>query len=87
MEGLGCRDIDRLGSALKGWNFMQIVLNGERRELATAQTVAQLVAELGLPAPALLVEHNGVALRRAEWDGCLLCDSDRVEIIRIVAGG
>ncbi len=66
---------------------MQIVLNGERRELATAQTVAQLVAELGLPAPALLVEHNGVALRRAEWDGCLLCDSDRVEIIRIVAGG
>ena len=66
---------------------MQIVLNGERRELATAQTVAQLVAELGVPAPALLVEHNGVALRRAEWDGCLLCDSDRVEIIRIVAGG
>ncbi len=66
---------------------MQIVLNGERREVSTAQTVAELVAELGLPAPALLVEHNGVALRRTEWDGCCLREDDRVEIIWIVAGG
>lgn len=66
---------------------MQIVLNGEKREVATARTVAELVAELGLPAPALLVEHNGVALRRTEWDASRLRDHDRVEIIRIVAGG
>ena len=66
---------------------MQIVLNGERREVATARTVAELVVELELPAPALLVEHNGVALRRTEWDACLLSEGDRVEVIRIVAGG
>ena len=66
---------------------MKIVLNGEPRELAQARDVAALVAELALPAPALLVEHNGLALRRDEWPLRPLADGDRVEIVRIVAGG
>ena len=66
---------------------MTLVINGEQREGVSASTVAELVAELGLPAPAVLVEHNGNALRRTEWEACLLAAGDRLEIIRIVAGG
>ncbi|MEI6872083.1 MAG: sulfur carrier protein ThiS [Verrucomicrobiota bacterium] len=66
---------------------MEITLNGEKRAFEAAETISELVAVLSLPAPALLVEHNGTALRRSEWDACQLCDGDSVEIIRIVAGG
>ena len=66
---------------------MKIQLNGEPRELNGAQDITGLLAELGLAAPALLVEHNGLALRRDEWPGRGLVEGDRVEIIRIVAGG
>jgi sulfur carrier protein len=62
-------------------------VNGEVRESPNAASVADLVIELGLPAPAVLVEHNGTALRRDEWPARALAEGDRVEIIRIVAGG
>ena len=66
---------------------MKIVLNGEPHDITQACDIAALVAELALPAPALLVEHNGLALRRDEWPQRPLADGDRVEIVRIVAGG
>jgi sulfur carrier protein len=66
---------------------MTVSVNGEPREIARATNVAELVDELGLPAPAILVEHNGLALRRDEWPARPLADGDRIELIRIVAGG
>jgi thiamine biosynthesis protein ThiS len=65
---------------------MTIVVNGDPRELR-AGDVAELVVELGMPPAAALVEHNGSALRREEWSGRALREGDRIEIIRIVAGG
>jgi sulfur carrier protein len=66
---------------------VKIVVNGEPREIADAVNVGELVAKLALPAPATLVEHNGLALRRSEWVTRTIADGDRVELIRIVAGG
>jgi sulfur carrier protein len=64
-----------------------LFINGENRTEIQAATVAEVVEELGLPAPVILVEHNGVALRRAEWSEGVLQEGDRLEMIRIVAGG
>lgn len=66
---------------------MKLLLNGEVRDVERATNVAELIDELGLPAPAMLVEHNGLALRREEWKDRALAEGDRVEIVRIVAGG
>ena len=66
---------------------MKITVNGEAREIARAQNVAELIDELGLPAPAILAEHNGLALRRDEWPAHTLAEGDRIELVRIVAGG
>lgn len=66
---------------------MKLFVNGEAREIVHAQNVAELIDELGLPAPATLVEHNGLALRRSEWLARPLAEGDRIELIRIVAGG
>ena len=66
---------------------MKIVLNGDPREIARAANIAELVAELALPAAVMLVEHNGLALHRDEWPQRPLTDGDCIEIVRIVAGG
>lgn len=65
---------------------MKIFLNGDPRETA-ATTIAGLVEELGLPGPTLLIEHNDTALRREDWPARSLADGDRVEMLRIAAGG
>ena len=64
---------------------MNLWLNGKEHQTEAA-TLAALVAELGLPARAILIEKNGVALRRDEW-GRELREGDRLEVVRIVAGG
>lgn len=64
---------------------MKIQLNGEPHE-TSAETVSALIEELALPAAATLVEQNGVALRPDEWTQKLAND-DRIELLRIVAGG
>ena len=65
---------------------MKLVLNGKDREVSATQ-VESLVAELRLPLAAALVEHNGTALLRSEWATTKLQPGDRLEIIRMVAGG
>ena len=65
---------------------MTLWVNGEAREVQAA-VLPELVSELGLPLAAVLVEHNGTALRRDEWTECVLGEGDRIEIVRVVAGG
>jgi len=65
---------------------MKLVLNGREREVRATQA-EELVAELGLPLAAALVEYNGTALLRSEWVMTKLREGDRLEIIRMVAGG
>lgn len=65
---------------------MMLIVNGQDR-VVRATRVEELVAELGLPLAAALVELNGIALLRSEWAAAELRNGDRVEIIRLVAGG
>ena len=65
---------------------MKVRLNGTERE-TRAGTISKLVDELGLPRQTVLVELNGEALRREEWDAAPLRDGDAVEVLRVAAGG
>ncbi len=65
---------------------MTIFVNGERRETA-ATNMTSFVEELGLPPEMLLIEHNGSALHRAEWAEAALAPDDRLEILKVAAGG
>ena len=63
-----------------------VLVNGEGRT-TQAETVAALAEELD-PAPqTLLIEHNGEALLRNEWDARPLADGDRIEVLKVAAGG
>jgi len=66
---------------------MNLTLNGDPSEIPNVATLPELVAALDLPAAALLVEHNGLALLRHEWADRPLSDGDRIEFLRITAGG
>jgi len=67
--------------------MIRISLNGEATDSHGAQTVDDLVRRFELPPEAVLIEHNGVALHRREWQQRALAEGDRIEIIRVVAGG
>ena len=66
---------------------IQLQINGETHVVPGGQPLTELIAGLGLPPQAALVEHNGRALLRDEWTQVSLADGDRLEILRVVAGG
>ena len=66
---------------------MQILLNGESVDTRDAETIAELIDRYQLPPQSILVEHNGLAVHRQEWAERPLAQGDRIEFIRVVAGG
>ena len=66
---------------------MKIAINGESVDSRDAKTIAELINRYQLPPQSILVEHNGVALHRHEWPERRLTEGDRIEFIRVVAGG
>lgn len=66
---------------------MTVWLNGARADTHGARTVAELAGRYGLQPPTILIEHNGVALHLREWEQRVLAEEDRVEFVRVVAGG
>ena len=66
---------------------MKIAVNGESVDTREAKTIAELMDRYELPPQSILVEHNGLALHRHEWRERPLVEGDRIEFIRVVAGG
>jgi sulfur carrier protein len=66
---------------------MTISLNGQFVDPGEAKTIAELIDRYQLPPQSILVEHNGLALHRHEWAERPLAEGDRIELIRVVAGG
>jgi sulfur carrier protein len=65
-----------------------IFVNGEPRERGGA-TVAELLADLGVPAGArgVAVAVDGEVVPRAEWDDRTINEGQRVEALSAMQGG
>jgi sulfur carrier protein len=66
---------------------MKIAVNGESVDIREAKTIAELIERYQLPPQSIVVEHNGFALNRREWPDRPLTEGDRIEFVRVVAGG
>ena len=66
---------------------MTISVNGESVDSRQAETIADLIHRYHLPSQSILVEHNGLAVHRHEWAERPLSEGDRIEFVRVVAGG
>jgi sulfur carrier protein len=64
-----------------------VVLNGSVRELGSAITLAEFVAELGLKADRVAVERNGEIVARETWIEVVLQTGDKLELVHFVGGG
>jgi sulfur carrier protein len=67
--------------------MIEILLNGEPRTLPGEQTVAQLLADLSLPAQTVAVEVNLELVPRVQHAARSLRPGDHVEIVTFKGGG
>ena len=66
---------------------MQIICNGETREIATECSVEQFIIDAGLDPDAVVAECDGRILKRQEYASQMLSNGMRLELIRFVGGG
>jgi thiamine biosynthesis protein ThiS len=66
---------------------MQIVINGERREIVGPVTVKTLLEQLELDSRRVAVEINQRILKRVEFDTVSVSDGDQLEVVHFVGGG
>jgi len=66
---------------------MEIIVNGEPRQLADGATVADLINELELAGRRLAVEVNLDIVPRSTHADHALKPGDRVEIVHAIGGG
>jgi sulfur carrier protein len=66
---------------------MHVTANGKYYELEDGCTISAFIRLRGLDPRFVVVERNGEAVARAEYDGLRLTDGDRLELVRAVAGG
>jgi sulfur carrier protein len=67
---------------------MNVVVNGDVRELDDGATVAQLLTVLELRSgDGVAVARNGEVVLRSDWASARLQPGDRIEVLHAVQGG
>ena len=67
---------------------MQVIINQQPCEFPTdALDVPGLLASRGVKEDAVAVAVNGQVVPRRNWTSVQLADGDRVELVKVVAGG
>ena len=64
-----------------------VVANGQEISLELPCTVADFLQARQLPPRSVVVEHNGEAVAPSEFPQRRLQAGDRLEIVKVVAGG
>ncbi len=66
---------------------MQIIINGEKRELSEIVTISEMLARFELPNERIAVELNREIVRKKDWANITVKDADKIEIVHFVGGG
>ena len=66
---------------------MDVMLNGETRNVPDGVTVAQLLQQLQIQPERVAVEVNLTVLKRAQLPDVSLRPGDQVEIVQLIGGG
>jgi sulfur carrier protein len=66
---------------------VEIVVNGQPRQVPEGLTLDGLLQFLDIPAARVAVERNRSIARKAEWNATRIEPGDRLEIVWFVGGG
>ncbi|MDQ3222040.1 MAG: sulfur carrier protein ThiS [Gemmatimonadota bacterium] len=68
-------------------NEIEIMVNGEPRQVPGPATAADLLRHLGLDPRTVVVELNRQIVRRPQLSDVALAEGDAVELVHFVGGG
>jgi sulfur carrier protein len=66
---------------------ISVTINGELKEVPPEQSVAELLAWLGVAADRVAVELNKSIVRRRDWQQAPVTGGSHIEIVEFVGGG
>lgn len=66
---------------------IQVIVNGETREVPPGLAITGLLLHLGLPVERVAIERNLEILPRPQWIATVVQPGDRFEIVQLVGGG
>lgn len=66
---------------------MNVIVNGERHEIAPGTALDTLVATLTAAPSGVAAALNETVVPRAQWPSTRLSEGDRIEILTAVQGG
>ena len=66
---------------------MNLMINGELREFTDVSTVRDLLNHFQIVNKIVVVELNLEIIERDSYDGTLIKENDRIEIVHFVGGG
>jgi sulfur carrier protein len=66
---------------------LEIVVNGETRQVPSPASLLDLLTHLGLDPRMVVAEHNHKIVRRPQLGETALTDGDVVELVHFVGGG
>ena len=66
---------------------MQLVINGQTKEITNAATIADIVTQFSKNSAHLIAELNGTIIPTAAWGSTSLKSGDALELVAFVGGG
>lgn len=66
---------------------MQLVINGQNKEIAATATVADLVGQFCKNKQHIIAELNGTIIPISDWSTTVLKQGDALELVAFVGGG
>ena len=67
--------------------MITLTINGKERTLEAPTPLVDYLDSLEVNIRFIAVAHNGLVIRREEFDDVTLAEGDEVEIVRAVGGG
>jgi len=67
--------------------MIEITLNGQKRQIAEAMSVAALIESLDFAQHRVAVVRNGEVVHREDYASTVLAGGETVDIIQMVGGG
>ncbi|WP_028559720.1 sulfur carrier protein ThiS [Paenibacillus pinihumi] len=66
---------------------MELIINGQTQVMEQAETVEDVIRELGLLGKPLVAEADGTVLTSGQWVSTRVSPGMRIELVHFVGGG
>ncbi len=66
---------------------MNVTLNGQRKEMANAINLKEIIEQFCNDSNHVIAELNGQIIKKAEWAQSRISEGDTIELVNFVGGG